>query len=205
MISNRIAPPEVWNIAIGDNTDFFGQIRKRQGKIRFDEVKADATTVEELHAFGKNMPAILPRDAALPAFSLELHVFDGSMPEILHDRAQPKYSTLRELDIDGIEATFASDGNNSVICKIELAYSVDEGCGDEELGIFMFFTESIINGFSIAPLSIQNLYQQTMFIYDYESITAICDYLALVWNGIQHRIASDGYYTKSYRFCKESN
>jgi hypothetical protein len=94
------------------------------------------------------------------------------------------------LDIDGIEATFASDGYNSVICMIELFYTFDSGWGNDELGICMFFTESLINGFSIGPLSIKNLYEQNTFIYDYESITAICDYLALVWNGIQHRIAN---------------
>lgn len=190
MISNKIAAPEVWKIARCDKMDFFGHIGKPEGSIGFDEVKADAATIQELHALGKSMQAVLPRDAALPAFSLELYLCDGSMPEKLHDCAQPKYSTLCELDIDGIEATFASDGNNGVICKIELAYSVDGGCGNEELGICMFFTESLINGFTIGPLSIKNLYRQKIFIYDYESITAICDYLALVWNGIQHRIAN---------------
>ena len=189
MISNKIAPPEVWDSARRCKSDFFGQTGKSEGSIGFDEVKADAVTVQELHALGKSMPAILPRDAALPAFNMKLNLFDQSMPDVLHDCAQPKYSTLRELDIDGIEADFAIDGNNSFICKIDLFYSVDGGCGDAELGIFMFFTESLINGFSIAPLSINDLHSLNIFIYDYESITAICDYLALVWNGIQHRLA----------------
>jgi hypothetical protein len=136
------------------------------------------------------MPAILPRDATLPAFNMKFYKFDGSMPEMLHDCAQPKFSTHRELDIDGIEAAFASDGNNGVICKLKLSYSFDDGWDEEDLGICMFFTESLINGFSIGPLSIKNLYGQYIFIYDYESITAICDYLAFVWNGIQHRIAN---------------
>ncbi|MFA5546509.1 MAG: hypothetical protein WDA14_12745, partial [Sphaerochaetaceae bacterium] len=182
MINNRIATPDIWVIARGNSDNFFGHIGKPEGSIGFDEVKTDAATVQELHVLGKSMQAILPRDAALPAFSIKFYKFDGSMPDILNECAQPKYSTLCELDIDGIEATFASDGNNSVICKIELAYSVDGGCGYEELGICMFFTESLINGFSIGPLSIKNLYGQNIIIYDYESITAICDYLALVWN-----------------------
>ncbi len=190
MINNRIATPDIWVIARGNSDNFFGHIGKPEGSIGFDEVKTDAATVQELHVLGKSMQAILPRDAALPAFSIKFYKFDGSMPDILNECAQPKYSTLCELDIDGIEATFASDGNNSVICKIELAYSVDGGCGYEELGICMFFTESLINGFSIGPLSIKNLYGQNIIIYDHESITAICDYLAFVWNGIQHRIAN---------------
>lgn len=190
MISNRIAAPEVWEIAQCDKMDFFGHIGKPEGSIGFDEVKADAATIQELHALGKSMPAILPRDAALPAFNMKLHLSEGSMPDKLHDCAQPKYSTLDELDIDGIEATFASDGNNSVICRLKLSYSFDGGWEEEDLGICLFFTESLINGFSIGPLSIKNLYRQKIFIYDYESITAICDYLAFVWNGIQHRIAN---------------
>jgi hypothetical protein len=190
MIFNRIATPDIWVIARGNSDNFFGHIGKPEGSIGFDEVKTDAATVQELHALGKSMPAILPRDAALPAFNMKFYKFDGSMPDTLHDCAQPKHSTLCELEIDGIEATFASDSNNGVICKIELAYSVDGGCGYEELGTCLFFTESLINGFSIAPLSIKNLYGQNVIIYDYESITSICDYLALVWNGIQHRIAN---------------
>ena len=115
MINNRIATPDIWVIARGNSDNFFGHIGKPESSIGFDEVEADAETVQELHALGKSMPAILPRDAALPAFNMKFYKFDGSMPDTLHDCAQPKHSTLCELEIDGIEATFASDGNNGVI------------------------------------------------------------------------------------------
>ena len=89
MICNRIASPEVWNIAIGTIQISLVKLESPKKSIDFDEVEADAATVQELHALGKNMPAILSRDAAIPAFSMKLHVFDGSMPDILHDRASP--------------------------------------------------------------------------------------------------------------------
>ena len=205
MISNRLGPPQVWEIAIGNKVDFFSQIGKPGINMVFDEVEADAAALGALHSLGKNRTVILPRDAALPAFSMKLHMPDGSVPGSLHRLSQPRHAFLRVPGIEGIEATFVSDGNNSVISRIDLPYDLDGKKGCKELGIFMFFTEPVMNGFSIAPLSINSRYGQGMPFHGHGDLAVICDYLALVWNGIQHRIADGDCLARRYRFQKENN
>jgi hypothetical protein len=149
-----------------------------------DFINLNDALVEKIYRIGKNCAPVHHRDAALPVFQLEI-MPDGSenCNSELWAIARPKDVHDKEVFIYGMTLLFSAN-SSGIACDIAFSYTDHVGGGYEEIGTVAIMVDGEF--FFSFPHFLNDL--SGIELYDYESITSICNWLGYLWRGIQHLI-----------------
>lgn len=181
------ATSEVWEMAKQyDFTNAYKETNRKPVYPRPDYMKLDGHAAERLYRIGKSCKPVHQREAALPLFSVEIMGdFEKDDDMSLWDFINPKHNknSDRELSIYGVTLLFSSDAGQ-IACDIGFHYSDHSGGGYEEIGTVGIMADG--DYFFSFPHYMELIASEDFGLYDYESITKLCNWPGYFWRGIQH-------------------
>lgn len=190
-INERImsAPPEFWEAAKHyESCDAYAASEKKPLRPCPDKIFLNDALVERLHEIGLLCDPIHPRDAALPVFTVDImpnanEECSSSLWEIVFPGCNP--ATDREFSVYGMNLLFSSN-DAEICCDISYHYTDHSGGGYEFIGTVGIMADG--DYFFSHPYSMSFVAHEEFGMYDYTSITTLCNWLGYLWRGIQHQL-----------------
>jgi len=179
------APPEVWDISKGYSfTNAYLETGRKPMFPKEDFINLTGTTAEKLYYRGMRSEPIHPSKAALPVFRIEIMNIGNDFSKILDDMLFPVYNpnTDRELGIYGLSLLFSTDAAQ-IACDIGFHYGDHSGGGYEDIGTVSIMADG--DYFFSMPCYMNATAYDDYGLYDYTSITTLCNWLGYLWRGIQ--------------------
>lgn len=181
------APPEVWDAAkTYEPTNAYKETGRKPMYPIEDYMELYFTDAEKLYRRGLSCSIVHPRDAALPVFRAAFKEGQGKS-KMLSDLLQPVYNKAsdRELCIYGLEVLFVCNSSH-IACDILYHYSDHSGGGYEYVGTVAIMADG--DYFYTYPHFMECRAHEEFGLYDYTSITGLCNWLGYLWRGIQDQI-----------------
>ena len=151
-----------------------------------DHMNLGDEMVERLHSIGTRCQPIHPSNAAIPVFEVEImpdinEKWTSQLWSISYPTANPQ--TDREFGVYGMNLRFSSNASH-IACDIGYLCSDHSGGGYVEVGTVLIIPDD--NYFITVPYSLNIQAYDDFGVYDYKSITEVCNWLGYLWRGIQY-------------------
>lgn len=179
-------PPEAWEMAKNyDATSAYTETGRKPMYPREDYMQLGFDQAERLYSLGLACQPIHPRDAALPVFQTTIIGNDEKSRKLI-DLLEPVYNRAsdRELFIYGLDVLFACDDAH-IACDISYHYTDHSGGGSEDVGTVAIMADG--DYFFTYPHYMNFRAHEEFGLYDYTSITTLCNWLGYFWRGIQNQ------------------
>lgn len=182
------AAPETWRMATGfDYTNAYGVTHRKPMYPREDHLHINSKLAEALYEIGKKAAPIHPSEAALPVFQLVIEDIDpadysSSFWDAVHPSSNP--STDYEFGIYCITLLFSVD-ETQIACDIGYDFGIHSGGGHEDIGTVGIMVDG--DTLFSFPRYMDRASYEEFGLYDYTSITKLCDRLGYIWRGIQYQ------------------
>ncbi len=147
-----------------------------------DEFNMTEETAEQVYRKALSVKPIHQSQAAIPIFNTSIMFDEGNstLAEIVNDFDNP-YGNY----IYGMDALFVGYGGG-ISCEIGFHYADHSGGGYEKVGTVLIQVDG--DYFFTMPQFMEWSAIKDFKLYDYRSITRLCNYLGYFWRGIQHEM-----------------